>query len=291
MDVNFVTLNSRLMKYLYTFFVLAFLGIVTMSNKGGRAASQGIGSTGAPKENTVCKSCHNGPIDVSLKLQVFLNGDTVVTYKPGEKYLVKVSVNHIGGNIPKGYGFQMLVLNAAVGVDGPDLKTLSPATKNVKISTALNNRLYAEHNGRSDVNIFEINWVAPAAGSGPVSFYAAGNGVNADNDLSGDGSAKVNLQLNEDLTSGNNNFVSGSLISFYPNPAYDLVNVRDESGRVSKIIIRDLLGKSLRTVPLEIGRKWFSVADLIDGVYLLQFQTNSGETLKTQRLFKKSIRP
>ena len=97
------------MKYLYTFFVLAFLGIVTMSNKGGRAASQGIGSTGAPKENTVCKSCHNGPIDVSLKLQVFLNGDTVVTYKPGEKYLVKVSVNHIGGNTQKGYGFQMLV--------------------------------------------------------------------------------------------------------------------------------------------------------------------------------------
>ena len=72
---------------------------------------------------------------------------------------------------------------------------------------------------------------------------------------------------------------------------YDLVNVSDESGRVSKIIIRDLLGKSLKTVPLEIGRKWFSVADLIDGVYLLQFQTNSGETLKTQRLFKKSIRP
>ncbi|MBK7880030.1 MAG: T9SS type A sorting domain-containing protein [Saprospiraceae bacterium] len=279
------------MKYLYIVFILTFIGLITMSNKGGRAGSQGIGSTGAPKENTVCKSCHNGPIDVSLKLQVFFNGDTVASYKPGEKYLVKVTVNHIGGNTPKGYGFQMLVLNASLGIDGPDLKNLSPATKNVKISTALNNRLYAEHNNRSDVNIFEINWTAPTAGSGPVSFYAAGNGVNADNDLSGDGSAKVNLQLNEEVSSSTKYLNAGNSISFYPNPAYDLVNIKDETGKVSQVIVRDLLGKSLKKIPLEFGKKCFNVADLVDGVYLLQFQANDGETLKTQRLFKKSLRP
>ena len=49
-----------------------------MSNRKG-ATTVGLGSTGAPGDDaTVCKSCHNGPIEVAVQITVLEQGDTIL---------------------------------------------------------------------------------------------------------------------------------------------------------------------------------------------------------------------
>ncbi len=278
------------MKYIYLFLILTFAGITLSSNRAGRASSQNLGSTGAPKEQTVCKSCHNGPVDVSLNMYLLDGSDTVATYEPGKNYTLRVIVNHIGGNLPRAFGFQLTGLNAALNVDGPNVKSIAPATANVKIATA-QNRLYAEHNDRSTTNQFDVSWIAPAEGSGPVTFYAAGNGVNADNNLTGDGSAKIAVQYNERSVMGTNRISQSKQISLYPNPASETSMVKDETGMVYRIAIRDLFGKEMKSEILDPGRKIINLNELVDGVYMAQFFGKDGQLLKTQRLIKRQFRP
>jgi hypothetical protein len=278
------------MKYIYLFLILSFAGITLTSNRSGRASSQSLGSTGAPKEQTVCKSCHNGPIDVSLSLHLLDGSDTVATYEPGKNYTIRVLVNHIGGNVPRAYGFQLTGLNAALNVDGPNIKSIAPGGSNVKVATA-QNRLYAEHNDRSTTNQFDVNWTAPSEGSGPVTFYAAGNGVNSDNNLTGDGSAKISVQFNERSVMGTNRFSQSKSISLYPNPASETSMVKDETGMVHRIVIRDLFGKEMKSEILDAGKKTISLGEFVDGVYMAQFFSKDGQLLKTQRLIKRQFRP
>lgn len=278
------------MKYIYFSAIVLFLGLVTMSNRGGRAGSQNLGSTGAPKELTVCKSCHNGPINVGISLNLLDGQDTVNSYEPGKNYIIRVSIQHLSGNTPKAYGFQLTGLNAPINTDGPTISSISPLTSNVKINTA-QNRVYAEHNDRSTTPNFDVHWKAPDEGTGPVSFYAAGNGVNADNNLTGDGSAKISAQFNEkNINTSSRNYSSKS-IGLYPNPATEFSTVIDDANQVYKIVIRDLLGKTQRIDILDPFKKIIYFNELTDGVYMTQFFNKEGQLLKTQRLIKRNYRP
>ncbi|MBK9270199.1 MAG: T9SS type A sorting domain-containing protein [Saprospiraceae bacterium] len=278
------------MKSIYLILGITFVGLCFLSNRAGRASSQNLGSTGAPKEQTVCKSCHNGPIDVSVSIHLLDGMDTVNTWEPGRNYTVRVAVHHTGGTVPKAYGFQLTAINAPLNSDGPSIQSISPLSANVKLGTA-QGRLYAEHNDRSTTPVFEVSWTAPESGFGPVSFYTAANGVNSDNNLTGDGSAKVAAQWNEKMSSNSNKLSLNRSISLYPNPASEASFVKDEAGLVHRIVIRDLLGKLLKSEILDVGKKSILISDLQDGVYMVQFFAKDSQLIKTQRLVKRNLRP
>ncbi|MBK9631061.1 MAG: T9SS type A sorting domain-containing protein [Saprospiraceae bacterium] len=279
-----------MMKYIYTMIAVLFLGLTFMSNRAGRATSQNLGSTGAPKEQTVCKSCHNGPINVAVKLHLLDGSDTVTAWEPNKNYTIRVFVQHTGGNVPKGYGFQLTGLQASLNVDGPSIQTISPASSNVKTGIA-QGRLYAEHSDRSLSPVFDINWTAPESGFGAITFYAAGNGVNSDNNLTGDGSSKIAIQFNEKITSSTNRAFANRGINLYPNPTSESTFVKDESNLVHKVVIRDLLGKLVKTEILDSYKKSIYLSEMQDGVYMVQFFTKDSQLLKTQRLVKRNVRP
>lgn len=274
-------------KYIYTLFCLGFLATALMSNQSGRAFSGRTGSTGAPGDDlTVCKSCHNGPINVSVSLTLFDNGDSVLMYEPNKNYTIKVRINHVNGEIPKAFGFQLVALQAALGKTGTSINTFAPISSNSKVTTLNSGRQYAEHKSRSVTNIFEVGWTAPVKGSGPVSFYAGGNGVNADNSSAGDGSSKISVQFNEKITSSTSS-IQKSNISLFPNPANEMVNVQGEINGVSKLVLRDLMGKVIREEIWNPNRRTINLEDLRDGIYLAQFILNDGTTLKTIKLVKR----
>lgn len=278
-------------KYVYFLFLMTALGVLTMSNRKGRATTVGLGSTGAPGDDaTVCKSCHNGPIEVGVQITVLEQGDTILAYEPDKTYQIHVRVNHTGGTIPKAHGFQMTVLNAPKGVNGPDLKDLLPLSSNVKLVTVRNGRLYAEHPERSTPNLFEIQWKAPGIGSGPVTIYASGNGVNSNGDDSGDGSAKNSVQLEEKLTSSTETG-SSSALSVFPNPFSDKFYLQGAGTDLKQIELVNLFGKSLQRFQVNESSKFFNLSELNDGIYFVKFLDANQKIIKTQKVLKRTARP
>jgi hypothetical protein len=203
---------------------LAFSALISLGNKNGRASQAQRGNTGAPGDETqggqplTCMGCHNtGPIVASVAIHV-LNaaGDTVSQYVPGQAYTARVTINASGPNL-QGYGFQMIALRDS---DNADLKAFSDVNpNNYKIATIPNGRKYAEHDNISTINTFDVTWTAPPAGTGNVTFYASGNGVNKNGTTSGDGAGVSSKTLSEAGTSLVAEWVEPVACLALPNPA------------------------------------------------------------------------
>ena len=66
-------------RFVYTTFLLALVALISLSNKTGRAASGGKGSTGAPGDNDLvsgqlrtCQGCHAGSATIQVTLTIEL---------------------------------------------------------------------------------------------------------------------------------------------------------------------------------------------------------------------------
>ncbi len=277
--------------FLYAAASLVLVGLLSMSNQKGRAASGGKGSTGAPGDDaTVCKSCHNGPTDVEIQIAVLDGVDTITRYEPGKNYKIHVRVNHVGGTAPKAHGFQMTLLNAPLKQDGPNLKDLSPISSNVKLTTLRSGRLYAEHTDRSDKNLFEIQWTAPAKGSGPVSIYAGGTGVNANSSESGDGGNRNAVQIDEKTASANvSSYRSG--INLYPNPFSDRFCIELDPSAIQSISIHDFLGRPILEKSIHEAKTYLEIGSRQDGIYFVKFINAQGQVVNTRKLIKRGLQP
>ncbi len=185
---------------------LLFLGIFSLltllGNKSGRASFAQKGNTGAPGDETqggqpkTCIACHNqGPILASLSISVLDSaGNAVSAYRPGRVYTARVTLTATGSNL-QGYGFQMIGLRDSNNSDLDGFGDVNP--NNYKIASIPGGRTYAEHDNVSSSNIFNVKWTAPPTGTGSITLYAAGNGVNSNGSTSGDGSGFNSLKLSE----------------------------------------------------------------------------------------------
>lgn len=184
---------------------LLFLGAVLYflfaSNSNGRATQANTGNTGAPGETAICSSCHSGgnfgPVSVTIQAFEAGTNNAVSSYSPGQTYDMRVTVQ-AGMGSPAGYGFQMtcLTLGANTPLGGYSNLASNVKQKLVTVGTYAG-RTYVEHNGVTSNNQFNLSWTAPAAGTGTVRFYAAGNCVNLSGNTSGDLANSTNFTLNE----------------------------------------------------------------------------------------------
>lgn len=268
---------------------LGFISLFLMGNRNGRAASQNTGNTGAPGDETIggmprtCVNCHNtGPILANLALQVLDGaGKSVTQYTPGQQYTAKVTIT-ASGSTNLGYGFQMIALrdNGNVDLDG---FTDPSTTNNFKIATIANGRTYAEHNGISTPNTFEVPWKAPVAGSGNITFYVAGNGVNRNNNSSGDGAAAIKLQMTEATTADKTPELVLPLLELAPNPAVNHTRLRMQAAQTGsyQIAAFDLSGRSVWASSLALSAGHTKDVDLEvsnwpRGLYLLRVSDEQG---------------
>ncbi|MBA3899993.1 MAG: T9SS type A sorting domain-containing protein [Bacteroidetes bacterium] len=158
------------------------------------AAGAPIGHSGAPGELN-CTSCHIGA--AAATVPNWINSNIPAGgYVPGETYSILVSATDPSTNR---FGFQ-LTAKSSSGAEGTMVLTHARAK-------LIGNGKYATHTsagltGMNNANLWNIDWIAPAAGSGTVDFYAAFNAANGDNGTGGDKIYLSSLTVEEDSSPG-----------------------------------------------------------------------------------------
>jgi hypothetical protein len=157
------------------------------------------GNTGAPNELTCATTgCHGGTPNTG-------GGQFTITglparYDPGMTYEVTIS-HSTADTSRRRWGFQVTVLNVN-NLKVGNLASNSGATSILNGDGPDGNRQYVEHNltgtfpGQRNSASWTFNWTAPASDVGPVTFYAAGNQANNDNNNSGDQIYTTSLTIN-----------------------------------------------------------------------------------------------
>ncbi len=286
-------------KFIYTLFSLLFFAFMFSSNSGGRAAA-GQGATGAPGDQetggnfVTCANdfCHSSGSAATLEsnptLELTDDGGLSITetgYIPGTLYNAKVTVNVTSGNA-SGFGFQILALNAAMGVTGDEVSDWTAGSNNTKVSTAsANGRTYGEQNGTSASNEFELTWMAPADLDGDVTFYFCGNAVNGNNSTSGDGAGCSTLTIAKNASTSNNDLNRAALqLNAFPNPVIDVINLDIQVEKTDTYSMRLInnLGQLVQTTQWDLtegqNRKMIDFNESTSGVYIIQL-TNGTETI------------
>lgn len=259
--------------------VLIGLSIVLSSSSQGRAFAANAGNTGAPGESTVCGSCHAGGSFTSTTYQIELldsQNNVVNSYIPGNVYTLRGSfTTPIGGISPPRYGFQVVSL---IGTNTAYNAWSSPSA-NARVASASNGRSYAEHRGPSASNVYTVNWTAPTAGSGNVTFYSAANGVNRNSNTSGDNSFRNQITISESISTGISNVESVSDFLLYPNPVKNVLYITGAPDFKGALSIIDQSGKVVLVAPFNGPQLTLQMGDLSNGLYFVRAESTTGELL------------
>jgi uncharacterized protein (TIGR03437 family) len=181
--------TQPLKKFIVIVASLAAIGFYALSEStaGHAKISPGppLGFTGAPDEGT-CVGCHytfGQPNPPNSGGKVELTGLPAV-YTPGQNYTVTVTVAH---PTARAWGFELTAIDPTGASSTAGAMTATNTTTTLKRDSTASGkvRTYFSHNGeegiakgRSGSNSWSINWTAPGASAGDITFYAAGNAAN-----------------------------------------------------------------------------------------------------------------
>ncbi|HKQ79806.1 MAG TPA: Reeler domain-containing protein [Blastocatellia bacterium] len=183
-------LKNRLKLCCAALFFIAVAAIILTSIPDARAFSTGPdpGRTGAPGELTCATAeCHGtarntGPGKFSIIAPS--------RYEPGQTY--QIIVRHLTEDLTRSrWGFQITALTGSNARAG-SWQSLNDQTRIIEDNLPDFRRQYAEHSDRGAFRgqiggaSWTINWTAPAADAGPVTFYAAGNQADNNDNNTGD---------------------------------------------------------------------------------------------------------
>jgi hypothetical protein len=273
-SVKLFTNNSnQLMRLIYTAFGLALMAVLFLNNSTGAGLNQNTDRTGSPLSPGYCNACHsNNAFSPSLAVRLIDgNGQTVTSYTPGASYQLEVVVNT--QTAAQRYGFQAVALSGTANANAGAFATAT-GIRVVNIAQ----RQYAEQQNKSASNTFRAPWTAPASGSGPVRFYAAGVAANNNGTSNGDGAANLGSPLViPELTSSISDVEALPIaLAAFPNPAQDQVTVRIDgaAGFVADVLLFDASGRLVQREnrPILPGRtEWnIDLANLSSGQYWIE---------------------
>ncbi len=139
--------------------------------------------TGAPGELT-CRECHNTFALNSGPGQLTLEG-VPATYDPGATYTITVRISHPDR---RRWGFEISAYTDALDTAGTFAITDAGRTQ-IKTEDGMSfveQRNQGTDAGKAGGTAWSFKWNAPPAGTGLVTFYAAGNASNNDGTVRGD---------------------------------------------------------------------------------------------------------
>ncbi|MCC5915984.1 MAG: T9SS type A sorting domain-containing protein [Cryomorphaceae bacterium] len=147
--------------------------LIHFSNSYGRNGQY----SGSPGDNGItCINCHAFAGQVQHISNAITTNMPGGEYTPGDTFTVTLTISHPTNNV---FGFQV------TAEDSNDAKVGTFITTNAS-SQVVNGGNAATHTtagnqGTNNSRTWEINWIAPAAGTGDVTFYAAFNASNGNN--------------------------------------------------------------------------------------------------------------
>jgi hypothetical protein len=264
-------------KNIYKIAGLLLLALVLQSKRNGPAGVLNLQVTGAPGSTGSAGTCSNtgchanSAFATTLTIELLDSGTPVTKYKAGQTYKVKITNANASGT-PARWGVQAVVLKS----DDKQAGEWGPAPTGFQIVT-LNNRSYIEHNTPAQSNIFEFDWVAPAAGTGSVTIYSASVAANNNNGSSGDGVAIANLPVDEEPSSNVSQIEKTiAKMEVLPNPVWDDLNLEIVSHKAGKFHLRfaDVTGAIVKEADINLltgtNRISLRVEDLAPGVFVIQ---------------------
>jgi len=176
-----------------------FLALLTILATSAFALSTGPppGRTGAPPGDN-CTGCHGGTPNTgpgSVKIEFPSGG----SYTPGNTYKVRVTVadpaaNRWGFQITARMGADKLTKAGNFALDNATTTRFAPGSTPGEY---VSHTLAGTSPGTSGSSTWEMSWTAPAAGSGQVTFYAAGNAANNSSTNQGDTIYTTSLAITE----------------------------------------------------------------------------------------------
>ena len=279
-----------------TLFIGSAIWLFFISASSGYAAINDEGITGAPGDEMngvnpkTCQYCHSagafGPPTMTIQFFDSIGTSAVSSYLPNKRYTIRTTIT-AGSGTPSGYGFQMIDIRKSNSTNVKGFLASNQQNTGIQITTLMKNgRQYAEHDRKSTSNTFNVKWRAPAtSGLGTITFYAAGNAVNGNGDLTGDGATFKNAELPEGRVATNDLredvqiklfTEGGTIIVHSPDTRSVRMQMTDLSGRV-------VLADTWRVTHGE-NQKTFNFGHLNKGIYLFQLIDN--QSLITKKVIK-----
>lgn len=194
------------------------IGSVFMNRNEGHTFSTTppVNRTGAPGQQA-CSGCH-GMISPMLAEIDFMNPDGTMTYVPGTTYDIEVNM---GAPTQEQYGFSMIAWDDNNDFTGDWIASGS----NTQIYSSGN---YVGHDMAPD-NVgssytYSVQWTAPAAGTGDVTFYAGMVAGNGNGSTTGDGAMSVAVTISEAVAACQDVFVYEEVDIVPPSPTDTVAN-------------------------------------------------------------------
>jgi hypothetical protein len=203
-------------------------------------------------------------------------------YVPGQTYTFTGSITSVGKTK---FGFQISPQDNT----GSELGTLviTNPTKTKLVGTTGNyiTHLSAGTSFPSGIATWSFDWIAPAAGTGAVTFYGAFNITNNNNNASGDAIRLSTMTVQEALVSIiTDNAATEESWNVYPNPAKEVIYLSSPSNsKIRSLEVLDINCRLIKAFEDEhlLKNKAFDISDLKTGVtYLLNIITENGTTVK-----------
>ena len=228
--------------------ILAFAALVPalMSHHNGVAEEQNKDRTGAPGSDNPCSQCHSAgefsPISAVAVLE-FGTTTPITEYVPGETYTLQFGVGSTSVPQPSVYGFQA----TAVLADGANAGTFQNPGAGVQLED-VGGRHIIEHSVDANLGLWSGDWVAPATGSGEVTFYMSGVACNDNGTSGGDGYDGATFTVTEVIVSVDDLDAEASLIVNNTGQA-----IEARTNRAGQLMIFNLGGQLVHEQPVQVG--------------------------------------
>jgi len=239
-----------------TIIAVAIFFYPTISNSNSTGSPGG--KTGSPIDIGNCMGCHTDA--------VLGQGATITTnipstgYEPGNTYTITVMLNlGVGSGDPKGFEVtcEANTTNTKAGLFG-----ISDPTN----TQLINNGTAVTHTtAGNSLNTWNLNWVAPIAGTGDVTFYGAF--IEADYPIGNQGDLfnEATLSINESTVNSTINPSEENSFTF--NSVNNTIELLDNT----ELSVYNLEGRLI----LYSNKRHTNLSHLLKGIYIIKTDNNS----------------
>lgn len=246
------------------------------------------GYTNSPGEGN-CTACHSGTVNSGSGSVTITSSPTLADgYTRGATYTmtVKVTNNDAPNNTLFGFGFEALF---STGANGGTLNITNSSLTQLKTTTVESNtRNNVVHTGSGNTGPnsqnFSFEWIAPATGENPVTFYAVGNAANNNGNNSGDYIYTNSLQVNANTTGIEENKIETNL-AVYPNPSNGMFILEIGNSQYNdnyEIIVLNVNGETIYQSSIQNQKTSIDLSSQSKGNYFVK--VTDGITTLTKKI-------
>ena len=242
-------------KTLILFIFLISLAILLYPEKSNSNTSGSIGGkTGSPNDMASCTQCHYA---ASGNEAIITTNIPDEGYTAGETYTITATINQPGINK---FGFEITAEETNFGSNkvGTFIITNNNDTKLTNNNTAITHKSTGTLGNGS--RVWSMQWQAPSATTGEVTFYGGFIASNGDGTNSGDTYHETSLNINENTINHTSNIFQENNIIF------DKINKKITLLNNTNIFIYSIQGKLV----LSSNKKNINLDHLSKGSYIIK---------------------